>query len=70
MAQPPNTQNLAQGAQQLLNFGAPNQVQKASAQQKQDQKMNTKWMNTYRYLFKSVNKFRAMIYTIHYLSFS
>ena len=28
MAQPPNTSNLAQRAQQLLNFGAANQNQK------------------------------------------
>ena len=42
MAQPPNTQNLAQGAQQLLTFGAANQVQKGPSQSGKDQQMKLK----------------------------
>ena len=39
MAQPPSTQHLAHGAQQLLNFGAASQTQKGPSQPK-DAKMN------------------------------
>ena len=42
MAQPPNTQNLAQGAQQLLNFGAANSTQKGPAKPNKDANMNAK----------------------------
>ena len=42
MAQPPNTQNLAQGAQQLLNFGAANPSQKGPAKLGKDANMNAK----------------------------
>ena len=42
MAQPPNTSNLAQGAQQLLNFGAANQAQKGPAKPNKDANMNAK----------------------------
>ena len=42
MAQPPNTQNLAQGAQQLLNFGAANSSQKGPAKPNKDASMNAK----------------------------
>ena len=42
MAQPPTTQNLAHGAQQLLNFGAANQAQKGPAKPGKDASMNAK----------------------------
>ena len=42
MAQALNTQNLAQGAQQILNFAAPGQAQMAPAPKGKDAKMNAK----------------------------